>query len=217
MGRFAVSCCVILWVIVRAPSDRSQGNLFLKSLIALKMHSPHLAGKKIVLKGQIPFFSCLSPCAEVRLLKKTVFSEFSTNRISVYSKVLLWYFYIAKAGKDCPIDQSHATGWEMKAGTISTFFTVVAVSWCNPGLFPAGQTRAHKKGQPSAEHLIQTKIQLKAKHWKDESIQKQVAALDLSRSPQHLTYFSRSMQWIFNHHINPKIKIITPEICIKVP
>lgn len=146
MGRFAVSCCVILWVIVRAPSDRPQGNLFLKSLIALKMHSPHLAGKKNSFKGadsllQLPLTLCRSQVVK----KKTVFSEFSTNRISVYSKVLLWYFYIAKAGKDCPIDQSHATGWELKTGTISTFFTVVAVSWCNPGLFPAGQTRAHKK------------------------------------------------------------------------
>jgi len=33
----------------------------------------------------------------------------------------------------------------MKTGTTSTFFNVGAVSWCNPGLFPAGQTRAHKK------------------------------------------------------------------------
>lgn len=74
-----------------------------------------------------------------------------------------------------------------------------------------------KASQPSAEHLIQKEIQLKAEHWKNESIQKQAAALDLSRSPQYLTYFSRSMQRIFNHHINPKIKIITPEICIKVP
>lgn len=29
--------------------------------------------------------------------------------------------------------------------TLQHFFTVVAVSWCNPGLFPTGQTRADKK------------------------------------------------------------------------
>lgn len=217
MGRFAVSCCVILWVILRAPSDRPQGNLCLKPSIVLKMCSPHLAEKKSSYKGADSLLQLTLTLCRSQAVKKTVFSEFPANRILVYSRVLLWYFSLDKAGKDRPIDLSHATGWEMKTGNISTFFTVVAVSWCNPGLFPAGQTRAHKKRPARTEHLIQKRIQLKAEHWKDEPIQKQVAALDLSRSPQHLTYFRRWMQRIFNHHINPKIKIITPEIRIKAP
>lgn len=39
MGSFAVSCCVILRVIVRAHFDRPLGYLCFKSLIALKMCS----------------------------------------------------------------------------------------------------------------------------------------------------------------------------------
>ena len=53
-GRFAVSCCVILWDTVRAPSDRPQGNLCLESLTALKMCYPHLAENKYFQRGRFP-------------------------------------------------------------------------------------------------------------------------------------------------------------------
>lgn len=72
-----------------APSDRPQGNLCLKPLIALKMCSPHLAEKNKSFKGTDSLLQLTLTLCRSQAVKKTVFSEFPVNRILVYSKVLL--------------------------------------------------------------------------------------------------------------------------------
>lgn len=78
--------------------------------MALKTY-PHLDKFffKSILKGADSLLWLTLTLCRSQAVKKSVPSELPAKRILVYSKLLLWYFSLAKASKDCPIDLSYAT------------------------------------------------------------------------------------------------------------